>query len=249
MTDRSIPENTPESQDKRCPRCEQVKPKSEFPRNKNRPGGVGSRCKKCDNELHKQHRKKHPEKAAEISRRHYQKYKEELKKERQENIEEIREQSRAFYRSNREKELARHKRYRIENKEKISKRRRAGSKRYYEQNRGKILAYHAVYRKTESGKRAHGRGAHKYRALKANAKSESFSPQSIFERDGYICQLCRKKTRPNYNQYHKLRPELDHIVPLSKGGDHTRKNTQCLCRECNERKHNTGKGDQLRMFG
>jgi 5-methylcytosine-specific restriction endonuclease McrA len=28
-------------------------------------------------------------------------------------------------------------------------------------------------------------------------------------------------------------PELDHIVPVSRGGLHTYENTQCLCRSCN----------------
>ncbi|MBU2249718.1 MAG: HNH endonuclease, partial [Gammaproteobacteria bacterium] len=66
----------------------------------------------------------------------------------------------------------------------------------------------------------------------------------------YICQLCGVKTRPDIkNQYHPKRPELDHIVPLSLGGEHTKQNTQCLCRQCNMTKNNTGVGDQLRLFG
>ncbi|WP_371825136.1 HNH endonuclease [Vreelandella aquamarina] len=28
-------------------------------------------------------------------------------------------------------------------------------------------------------------------------------------------------------------PELDHIRPLSKGGHHSKENTQLLCRSCN----------------
>ena len=41
----------------------------------------------------------------------------------------------------------------------------------------------------------------------------------------------------------------DKAIPLSKGGSHTKKNCQCLCRQCNSTKHNSGKGDQLRLFG
>lgn len=31
-------------------------------------------------------------------------------------------------------------------------------------------------------------------------------------------------------------PELDHIIPLSRGGSHTYKNTQLSCRSCNQLK-------------
>jgi endogenous inhibitor of DNA gyrase (YacG/DUF329 family) len=41
-------------------------------------------------------------------------------------------------------------------------------------------------------------------------------------------------------------PELDHIIPLSLGGTHTKSNTQLLCRKCNRIKGATSSG-QLRM--
>jgi 5-methylcytosine-specific restriction endonuclease McrA len=31
-------------------------------------------------------------------------------------------------------------------------------------------------------------------------------------------------------------PELDHIIPLAKGGDHTKSNVQCVCASCNRKK-------------
>ena len=43
-------------------------------------------------------------------------------------------------------------------------------------------------------------------------------------------------------------PNLDHIIPLKKGGSHTRLNSQCLCHKCNIIKGSTGVGDQLRLF-
>lgn len=66
---------------------------------------------------------------------------------------------------------------------------------------------------------------------------EKLSPRSVFERDGWTCQECgvptpeakRGTTEPNS-------PELDHILPLSRGGTHTYANVQCLCRQCNMRK-------------
>lgn len=78
---------------------------------------------------------------------------------------------------------------------------------------------------------------------------EHISPIEIFKRDGWECQLCGAKTP------YKLRgtcndqaPELDHLVPLSLGGQHNKVNVQCLCRKCNINKGATTQG-QLILFG
>jgi len=120
---------------------------------------------------------------------------------------------------------------------------------YRQANKEKIAARDKAYRQTEVGRNAHNKKSHNRRARLTGATIESVNPIEIFERDGFRCQLCGVKTMPNYNRFHSKRPELDHIIPLSKGGDHTPRNTQCLCRHCNATKRNTGKGDQLRMFG
>jgi len=109
--------------------------------------------------------------------------------------------------------------------------------------------YHKWYSQTENGKAREREKWTRYRALKRGAIVETFSPNEVFERDGYKCQLCGCKTRPDFKNYrHPLYPNLDHIIPLSKGGEHSRKNTQCLCRLCNTKKNNRKVGDQLRLF-
>ena len=126
-----------------------------------------------------------------------------------------------------------------------------GVKKYQGTEKGKITKTKAQqkYVKTESGRDAVKKGSHKRRALKQGATVEDFSPTEIFERDGYRCQLCGIKTRYYKTKSHPNSPELDHIIPLSLGGEHSRLNTQCLCSHCNRVKHNTGVGDQIRMFG
>jgi len=136
------------------------------------------------------------------------------------------------------KEYQDHKEYNLERR-----------KKYYRKNRVRQLECARQYRQTPAGKAAAKKGRFKRRALKAGVDHESFNPIEVLERDGYRCQLCSKKTRKDYNQYHPLYPVLDHIVPLTKGGKHTKLNTQCLCQKCNHEKYNTGVGDQLRMFG
>lgn len=78
--------------------------------------------------------------------------------------------------------------------------------------------------------------------------SEAVDPIAVFERDGWRCQMCRTKTRRDLRGLKTPQsPELDHIIPLSRGGEHTYRNTQCLCYPCNSAKGCRIVG-QLRMF-
>lgn len=56
----------------------------------------------------------------------------------------------------------------------------------------------------------------------------------IKERDNYTCKKCRVSI---YNEPNLLL-EIDHILPLSKGGKTTEKNLQTLCWKCNRKKGN-----------
>lgn len=89
-----------------------------------------------------------------------------------------------------------------------------------------------------------------YKARKRNAKIESVDPIKVFERDKWKCKCCGVKTKPVDRGTFKPRaPELDHIVPLSVGGEHSYRNTQLLCRTCNIKKHNNSANDQMLLFG
>jgi 5-methylcytosine-specific restriction endonuclease McrA len=82
--------------------------------------------------------------------------------------------------------------------------------------------------------------------LKTIAKYEPVNPMKVFERDGWKCHLCRKKTpRKLRGTTDPRAPEMDHIMPLSKGGDHTYANVACSCRACNQAKSNTPMGQTM----
>ena len=51
----------------------------------------------------------------------------------------------------------------------------------------------------------------------------------VFERDNYQCQSCGKT-----NEQTEL--NIDHIIPLAKGGSNDISNLQTLCRSCNQKK-------------
>lgn len=73
------------------------------------------------------------------------------------------------------------------------------------------------------------------RQLAANV--ESVDPIVVFERAGWICQMCGTPTpKEKRGTYEADAPELDHIIALAAGGEHSYRNTQCACRRCNSLK-------------
>ena len=62
------------------------------------------------------------------------------------------------------------------------------------------------------------------------AKVSNELRQEIFERDGYTCVNCGSTEKESL--------EIDHIMPISKGGKTEPSNLQTLCRNCNIRKGN-----------
>jgi hypothetical protein len=70
--------------------------------------------------------------------------------------------------------------------------------------------------------------------------------EKVFDRDKWRCAMCGVKTIKA--PYMKNSAELDHIVPLSLGGQHSYANTQCSCRACNGSKGAKAKGQTL-LFG
>lgn len=71
------------------------------------------------------------------------------------------------------------------------------------------------------------------RALLANVETEDFTHREIFQRDGWTCGICELPVDPA-----EVWPEpgfgsLGHIVPLIKGGPHTRGNVRLEHLYCN----------------
>lgn len=92
--------------------------------------------------------------------------------------------------------------------------------------------YRKAARAAKARRKARERGAE---------NSERFDPLEVLRRDGWRCHLCGIKTPERLRGTTDDRaPELDHIVPLSKGGEHSRRNTACACRRCN-----ISKGDRI----
>ena len=83
----------------------------------------------------------------------------------------------------------------------------------------------------------------KRRARERGADADQIDPIKVFERDRWVCHICKAKT------YRELRgtldsraPELDHLVTLADGGSHTWGNVACACRSCNHAKGSRSSG-------
>ena len=112
---------------------------------------------------------------------------------------------------------------------------------------------HRVFCSSLCGKRnmRNSRGSRNARetARKYNVDYEYINPIKVFERDEWICRICRKKTPKNKRGSNAPNaPELDHRIPISKGGGHLYNNVQCLCRRCNGLKSNHNNNGQKPLF-
>lgn len=86
------------------------------------------------------------------------------------------------------------------------------------------------------------------RAVKRKAYVADVWRKTIFERDGYRCHLCAKKTNPKHKVPHPKAPTIDHIVPLAGGGTHEPLNCRTACFRCNSLKGDRGGGEQLLLI-
>lgn len=152
---------------------------------------------------------------------------------RRENAAYVRERSVDYRRAFKEHDPDYFKRYYAENKE----RRKRESQEWYHSN----PEYHAQRQKAYNAKQRAENAEH-YLAIKrkhANTrrarKNEVFveviDPLVVFDRDGGICGICLKPVD------RKSPWEVDHIVPISKGGAHSYANVQLSHRRCNRKKH------------
>lgn len=105
---------------------------------------------------------------------------------------------------------------------------RANKNRYRENDRVRSRQWRLANR----GKVRARNTRHKVR--KRQTTVEVFTSTEVYERDNWVCQLCSQLVDPEARGADG--PSLDHVIPLSLGGYHTRSNTQLAHRWCNSRK-------------
>jgi len=84
-------------------------------------------------------------------------------------------------------------------------------------------------------------GARRSARIRGAGYVETIDPMAVFRRDRWRCHLCGKRTPKRLRGTTEDRaPELDHVIPIARGGPHTYDNVACSCRRCNQ-----AKGDRI----
>lgn len=139
-----------------------------------------------------------------------------------------------YNQTNQEKISQQRKKYRQSNKEKMAE--------YRQTNKEKLTKQMKEYRQSEQGKAAR----YKIRIKRLSYKHKvNFTPHErkhILDRDNWSCQCCgievHDESIGKWNTPNKC--HIDHIVPISKGGNSESRNLRVLCRTCN-----LSKGDKV----
>lgn len=92
---------------------------------------------------------------------------------------------------------------------------------------------------------SHRKRRHLERA--AMREGEMFTLREIAERDGWTCHICGKKIPDRPSGLRDEDASIDHLIPLTSGGSHTRANVALAHRICNSRRGATGAA-QLRLI-
>jgi len=229
---------------KRCSKCGEEKPLSEFYRSKNHKDGLQYWCKGCVKEYQQEYRQTPEYKAfqQEYQREYRQEYRQtpEHKAFRQEyqreyqreyrQTPEYKEAERKRRQTPEYKEAERKRRQTPEYKEAERKRRQTPEFKEAERKRMQTPEYKEVERKrrqTPDGKATKRRGNHKRRALKANCTTESIDETKIWDECDNQCIYCGSTERL----------ELDHVIALSNGGPNCESNLVIACKPCNSSKN------------
>jgi 5-methylcytosine-specific restriction endonuclease McrA len=78
---------------------------------------------------------------------------------------------------------------------------------------------------------------------------DGISDVQILDRDRWRCGICRKRIGKSFKYPHPRSKSIDHLVPLSEGGDDTAANKRAAHLGCNIGRNNRGGGEQLAMIG
>lgn len=75
-----------------------------------------------------------------------------------------------------------------------------------------------------------------------------YTDLEIFERDGWVCHLCKGPIDPKVDRRSRLGATIDHLVPLSEGGADDPANVAAAHNSCNKAKGTRAMNEQLRLI-
>lgn len=89
---------------------------------------------------------------------------------------------------------------------------------------------------------------HIRKAKRLGVKYEKIDPLEIYEKSNWTCGICGEKIDKNLNYPEIMSASLDHIIPFSKGGTHTKENVRASHLHCNISRGNKLTESEIKHF-
>ena len=202
----------------RCGRCNQSKPEDAFGVARSRPTGRHSWCRECRRSYQRDRYASNPEPQKSASRRYNEAHRDAIRARRESQIDEARAAGRRAYAAamadpaKREAYNEYHRRYRAENRERISAISRASHERTKSTHPERIAA----------------KRRRRYEREVAAGTVNEVLKLAVLERYGGLCYLCDGTAT-----------EFDHVQPITSDDVTSLENLRPVCKPCNVRKAST----------
>lgn len=236
---------------KKCSRCKEVKPTTEFTK---KGDGLRGYCKGCAHDYYlrtrphqldvrQQYRSEHPDRIRDSRQRYYYKNRDRLLTEQRDRYAQNplakRQKNKAWAERNREKIKAYSHAHYLRNKENIRRRTKEFCRNHRDElNRKARLRYKQnPQRAADVNRKWRAKNRDKvsewYRDYHARRRSASVVERVVLSeltrRHGSRCYLCDRMLGSKH-------VTIDHVIPLIRGGEHSYRNCRPCCRSCNSRK-------------
>ena len=241
-----------------CTKCGVEKPLDDYYISKTRSGYRYPKCKACHSatsrEQYAANREERLQKALVYREENIEQVRAKSREYQAEHREEGRERAKQWRSNNLEREREKHRRYHADNLEREREKRREyrevhkdeerdRGRRYRDANAEKLQAYHREYyeankEEIKEKQRVYAQAnpetvSQPKRRYRARKRGNGTAP---FPKNWKADQLARQKGRCYYCGKKAKQWEVEHVIPISKGGPDTPENCVLACRSCNRSK-------------